>query len=194
MGEKALATYSYEAYLALESDSEQKFEYHDGFIRAMAGGTPEHGLIAGNFIGTVNQELRKSGKNCATFTSDVRIHLAATNRTFYPDASIVCGEFERSEVDPQALVNPLLILEVLSESTEPFDRGVKFTHYRKLPSLREYVLISQTDAWVDTYYRREDDLWEIRTIQGLSAQVALKSIGGTISMQDIYRLVPGITG
>ena len=82
---------------------------------------------------------------CAIFTSDVKVHISSTNRTFYPDASIVCGPYEKSDKDPNAITNPLLILEVLSESTAAFDRGTKFTHYRQIRSLKEYVLISQDE-------------------------------------------------
>ena len=192
MGEKALSTYTYEDYLALEADSNEKLEFHGGYIIAMAGGTPEHGLIAGNFIGAVNQSLREADKNCSTFTSDVKVHIASANRGFYPDASIVCGPFEKSEKDPKAITNPILILEVLSESTQALDRGTKFTHYRQLPSLKEYVLISQEEASVDTYFRRENGLWEIRTIMGLNEHVELKSIACTLAMEEIYRLVPGM--
>jgi Uma2 family endonuclease len=123
MGEKAISTYSYDSYLALEAESETKYEFHDGFITAMAGGSPEHGQIAGNFIWAIGSAINKSGKSCITYTSDVKVHIASARRTFYPDASIVCTQPERSEKDPQAITNPILILEVLSESTAAFDRG-----------------------------------------------------------------------
>jgi len=193
MAEKAISTYTYEAYLALEAESEIKYEFHDGMITAMAGGTPEHALIAGNFIGEVNNKLRKRAKPCGTFSSDVKIHIESTNRSYYPDATVVCGEFVKSKKDKNAITNPILILEVLSESTAAFDMGTKFAHYRQIPSLKEYVLISQDEAVVDTYYRTEDGTWEIQTIMGLSEGVQLKSIKCEIAMSDIYRLVPEIT-
>lgn len=192
MAEKALSNHTYEDYLALEAESDIKYEFHDGFIVAMAGGSPEHGLIAGNFISTVNGALSRGAKSCATFTSDVKVLIGATNRTYYPDASIVCGPYQRSPKDPNALTNPILILEVLSESKMAFDRGAKFAHYRQIPSLREYVLISQTEAMVDTYYRTDDGTWEIQTITGLSATVVLKSLQCEVQMAEIYRLVPGM--
>ena len=192
MAEKAISTYSYEAYLALEAEAEVKYEFHDGFITAMAGGSPEHGQIAGNFTWAATGSLVKAGKKCITYNSDVKIHISAARRTFYPDASIVCEKPERSEKDPQAITNPILILEVLSDSTAGFDRGAKFTYYRQLPSLREYVLISQSEPMVDTYYRTDDGTWEIRTLTGLDETVLLKSLGCEVRMADIYRLVPGI--
>lgn len=182
-----MSNYTYEAYLALEVESEIKHEYHDGMITAMAGGTIEHGIISSNFMRAL-PEL----KECAIFPSDVKIHISASNRTFYPDASIVCGSFEKSEKDKNAIINPILILEVLSESTAAFDRGEKFAHYRQIPSLKEYILIGQTVAVVDTYYRTENGTWEIQTISGLTEKVLLKSIDCEISMEDIYRLVPDL--
>ena len=147
-----------------------------------------------NFSVETGLALKKKQKSCITYSSDVKVHIARSRRTFYPDASVVCGKAETAEQDPNALTNPILILEVLSDSTANFDRGAKFTHYREIESLREYVLVSQSEAAVDTYYRTDDGTWEINTITGLQAQVILKSIDCTVQMADIYRLVPGIDG
>lgn len=178
--------------MSLEVNPDVKYEFHDGYIVAMAGGSPEHALIAGNFIGTVNGELRKKEQDCSVFSSDLKIRIESTNRTFYPDASVVCGGFVRSEKDPHAITNPTLILEVLSESTLAFDRGSKFAHYRQLPSLQEYVLISQDQVEVDTYYRAQSGLWEIQTLTKLDEVLYLKSLGCQIPLQGIYRMVPDI--
>lgn len=192
MGEKKISSHSYDAYLTLEAESGVKYEFHDGFIVAMAGGTLEHGQVGGNFIRTAGNVLIENGKPCSVFTSDVKIHIASARRSYYPDASIVCGTPERSSKDRNALINPILILEVLSDSTEAFDRGAKFNYYRELPSFQEYVLISQEEALVDTYFRTKDNTWEINSYRGLDAMVPLKSIDCEISMTDIYWLVPGI--
>lgn len=192
MAEKALSGYTYEAYLALEAESETKYEFHDGFIVAFAGASPEHGQIAVNFSRATGNALEAAEKDCIIYNSHVKVHISATHRTFYPDASIVCEKPEKSEPDPQAITNPVLILEVLSDKTEAFDRGGKFSHYRKLKSLREYVLISQKEALVDTYFRTESGFWEIKTTTGLDKTVILKSIGCEIAMAEIYRLVPDI--
>lgn len=189
MGEPAISTYSYAAYLAMEAEAEQKHEYHGGEITAMAGGTLAHGQIAMNFGRAIGNGLEKAGKACSTFSSDVRVHIQEAKRGFYPDLSVVCGAPETSDQDPQALANPLLVVEVLSPTTAAFDRGTKFAHYRQLKSLREYVLISQNEAMVDVFYRREDDAWEIETYFGLEAKVALLSLGIEVLSADIYRLV-----
>lgn len=194
MQENALSSYGYDAYLALENDAEVKYEYHDGQIIAMAGGSPQHGLISVNFITATNLALQQQAQTCRIFSSDVKIRIDATNRTYYPDASIVCGPFEVSEKDKNAIVNPILILEVLSESTEAFDRGAKFAHYRKLPSFREYILIHQEQVMIDTYYKHGEGLWDIRTFTELADVVHLKSIDCKVNVSDIYRLVPGIGG
>ena len=192
MREEAVSTYTYEAYLSLEQESEIKYEFHDGFIVAMAGGSPEHSQIATNFTWAVNNALRNNNKSCISYNSDLKIQIDATRRSYYPDASVVCDKPIRSDKDNNAITNPILIVEVLSESTAAFDRGNKFAHYRQIPSLREYILISQEEATVDTYYRTDNGTWEIQTIMGLDKKVLLKSISCEISMADIYRLVEGI--
>ncbi len=194
MGALSISTYTYESYLALEAESDIKHEYHDGFIVAMAGGTPAHGLITANTGRAIGNAIISISMPCRPFSSDVKVHIKETNRTFYPDLSMICGEIKSSDKDPNAITNPILIVEVLSESTAAFDRGPKFTHYRQIPSLKEYVLISQEEPVVDTFYRTEDGTWEINTIEGLSKKIILKSIDCEIEMSDIYRLVPGITG
>ncbi|MEO0468976.1 MAG: Uma2 family endonuclease [Bacteroidota bacterium] len=189
MAEKAVSSYSYEAYLALEKESDVKHEYHDGFIVAMAGGTPNHSLIGMNLGVSLGIELRNGKKECRVFNSDLKIRIDATRRTFYPDVSVVCDNPQTSDIDQQAIVNPILIMEVLSESTAAFDRGDKFFHYRKLPSLKEYVIVNQEYPVIDSYFRRDDNLWEIKTVTGLDQHIFFKSINCTLHMADIYRLV-----
>lgn len=192
MAEHAVSTYSYEAYLALEAESDVKHEYHDGMIVAMAGGSPKHGQIGINVGGAIGFALRQGEKDCSVYSSDVRIQIETSFRTFYPDLSVVCGPLENSPHDPHAIINPILIVEVLFESTAAFDRGEKFAHYRQLPSLKEYVLVSQEEAMVDTFYRNEAGLWEIHTLTGLNEEVTLKSLGIALRMQDVYYRVPDL--
>ena len=192
MGQKALSTYSYQEYLEIENNSDQKWEFHDGFITAMAGGTPEHSQISVNITRAFGNAIESAKKPCITYGSDLKIHVEASRRSFYPDASVVCEKPERAENDKHAIVNPILVLEVLSDSTAEMDRGTKFTHYRKIPTLKEYVLVSQTEAKVDTYYRLDSGAWEIHTIEGVESVVKLKSLGVDISMQAIYFQVEGI--
>ncbi|MEM6347127.1 MAG: Uma2 family endonuclease [Bacteroidota bacterium] len=190
MAERAVGTYDYAAYLEVEREADMKYEYHDGMITAMAGGSPEHGQIAANFTRGIGNTL--GDRPCSVYSSDVKIRVDASNRTFYPDVSVVCGQTQKSTQDPNALVNPILIVEVLSESTAAFDLGVKFDHYRQLASLQQYILISQDETRVHSYYRTQDGTWEIHTFREWAESIFLKSVQAEIKMSDIYRRLPGI--
>ena len=159
MGEQALSTYSYEAYLALEAESEVKHEYHDGFIVAMACAKPLHVKLCTQAARAIGNEIDKAEKPCDTFVADLRIRIESVNRAYYPDITVTCDSHISSPKDKHALINPILIVEVLSDSTESFDRGTKFHHYRHLPSFQEYVLISQQEYEVTTHFRQGEDLW-----------------------------------
>src|SRR5690606_11326444 len=128
MYESALPLISYADYLAMERESGLKHEYLDGVVRAMAGGSVEHSRLASRFVRLLDAALRD--RPCEAFSSDGKIRIDASNRSTYPDLSVVCGR-ERSEQDPEAIANPVVIVEVLSESTEAYDRGEKFRHYRR---------------------------------------------------------------
>lgn len=186
----ALHTYTYAQYLEILHSGDQKFEFHDGVITAMAGGSPVHVQLAANFIKKAGSLLDEMNKPCVIYTSDLKIKVEASNRAFFPDASVVCGPLFTSETDPQAATNPLLVVEVLSESTAAFDLGDKFFHYRQIPGLKEYVVIHPEKAMVHTYFRTEDGLWEIHTAEGMEAEVGLKSLGITLGMKFLYRMVP----
>ncbi|MEL6653861.1 MAG: Uma2 family endonuclease [Bacteroidota bacterium] len=190
MTQVAVAKYDYEAYLAVEKEPGNKYEYHNGMITAMAGGTPEHGMITMNIGRALGNALEK--EPCSVLSSDVKVRIEVSNRTFYPDVSVVCGEIQKSERDVNAIINPKLIVEVLSESTASFDLGEKFAHYRKLTSLEQYIIISQESPLVHTYYRTQDGTWEIQTFAEAKEKIELKSIRATIEMADIYRRVSGI--
>ena len=192
MAEQALSSYTYSDYLELEANSEEKYEFHGGYITAMAGGTLAHGQISVNVTTALRNSLEGAKKPCITYSSDVKVHVTASHRTYYPDGSVVYDTPEISSKDKHALINPILIVEVLSESMVAFDRGNKFAHYRKIPSLREYVLVSQSEPIVDTYYRLDSGAWEIQTIEGLSEWVTLKSLGIQLAMNSIYYLVEGM--
>jgi Uma2 family endonuclease len=182
MSVAARAKLSYDDYLALERDSDQKHEYLDGFARAMAGGTIERARLTSRFDRMLGSAL--DGRPCSTFSADAKIRIEASNRTTYADVSVVCGKLERSSVDGEAIANPVVIVEVLSPSTEAYDRGEKFRHYRRLPSLREYVLISQERALVEVW-RREGDAW--RPIDhGPGEVVRLDSIDVTVAVDELY--------
>lgn len=192
MGEKALDTFDLETYLEMEASSVEKYEYYDGYIHAMAGGSTEHGEIAGNVIASLKAALKGAGKSCKVYTSDVKIAIQRSNRRFYPDASVVCGPPERDEREPNAITNPVLVAEVLFEGTESLDRGEKFVAYRQLPSLREYLLINQYKVQVEVFSRNEDGNWRIQTLTDLSQQIELPALGIVLSTADIYDGVDGL--
>ncbi|MEM9987164.1 MAG: Uma2 family endonuclease [Bacteroidota bacterium] len=192
MGEPSIANASYDTYLALEAESELKYEYYAGFIVAMAGGTPAHSQLGANAIRCIGNALDIADKPCRVYNSDLKIRIEAVDCTYYPDATVACEEPEYSPKDPLALVNPRLIVEVLSDSNEKFDRGTKFHHYRRLPSLQEYLLIHQNEVMVDVFYRQEADLWQTQLVGGLDGVLPLRSLGCEIKLSDLYRLVPGL--
>jgi len=173
---------SYAEYLAFERSAETKHEFIDGLVVAMAGGTPEHSRLAMNVGVALMTALR--GRRCSAFSSDLRVHVPATGRSTYPDVTVVCDERRTAEVDPDAIVNPTVIVEVLSPTTEASDRGEKFSHYRRLESLQEYVLVSQDERRVEVY-RREGDIWALRDY-GAGQEIELASLDAQISVDEIY--------
>jgi Uma2 family endonuclease len=171
-------------YLALEREAETRSEYHDGELVAMVGASRVHNLITVNCSREVSAQLK--GRPCETYANDMRVSVPAVNRYFYPDIVVVCGEpqFEDSSVD--TLLNPTVIIEVLSDSTERFDRGRKFAYYRTLPSLRGYLLIAQDEYRVDAYRKGDDGRWLLEDAQGRDATLPLGIEGCTLVLGDVY--------
>ncbi|MEQ8847156.1 Uma2 family endonuclease [Botrimarina sp.] len=170
-------------FLVFEEASDTRHEYFDGEIFAMAGGTAAHSLVAANATAALVNALK--GKNCRVYSADLMVFTPTGLRT-YPDASITC-ERPRFEGDRErVLLNPQVIVEVLSESTEAYDRGRKFDNYRTMPSLREYVLVAQDRAHVDHFARRDDDRWVLTSYQDLSDQVELPVLASAFAMADLY--------
>ncbi len=192
MGELAVRTYTLAEYLQLEQVENLKYEFHDGLVAAMAGGTPKHGQIQTNTSRVLGNVLIQEHKSCTTYSSDVKIAIEHSRLYFYPDLSVVCGDLQTSTQVSNAIVNPILIIEVLSEGTEAFDRGKKFYYYRKIPSLREYVLISQEEAIVDVYSRTSENIWQLRSYSGMKGELSLHSLDVSIKLAEIYRNVPEI--
>jgi Uma2 family endonuclease len=172
-----------EEYLALERSSEIKHEYADGEIFAMSGGTRAHSLVAGNVLAEVRAAL--SERDCEVHGSDLRIKIPATGRYVYPDTSVVCGPPQFEDAEEDTLLNPKVIVEVLSKSTEPYDRGDKFENYQSLASLREYVLLSQKKVRVEHYSRQPDGTWVLRVL-GAGETLDLPSIDCAIPVDRIY--------
>ncbi len=177
-----------EEYLAFDRSADGKSEYLDGEMFAMSGGSRAHSLIASNLIGEIHQQLR--GRPCEVHGSDLRVLVESTGLYTYPDLSIVCGEPDFGSGDPKdTLRNPTLLIEVLSPSTENYDRSKKFEHYRSIPSLREYVLVAQDRAFVERLLRRDDGVWEFTEFRGLHSTITLPSIDVTLAFAEMYAKV-----
>ncbi len=178
--------YTPEYYLALERRATCRNEYIDGRIFAMAGASRQHNLIAGNVFGELRTQLR--GRPCEAYINDMRLKVTTTGLYTYPDVAALCGEphFEDTHLD--TLLNPSVIVEVLSDSTEAYDRGEKFAHYRRLESLTDYVLIAQDKIRVE-HYVRQGDQWLLSEVNDLSSVVRLSSIGCDVALRDIYEKV-----
>ena len=174
---------TYAEYLAAEAVSEVRHEYLNGDVWAMAGGTPEHSALAAAMIRELGASLR--GKPGRTFTSDLRVRILETGLSTYPDVSVVCGQLETSLDDKDAITNPIVPVEVLSEATEAYDRGAKWAHYRRVPSLREYVLVSQVEPLVEVYRRAESGRWELLEARSGEA-IELASLGVHLDVAAIY--------
>jgi Uma2 family endonuclease len=176
------ARMTYPEYIAAESVLDIRHEFLGGDVWAMAGGTPEHGALAAAVIRELGAALR--GKPCRVYTSDVRVRVLATGLSTYPDVTVVCGHAETAPEDPEALVNPIVLVEVLSDTTEAYDRGAKAAHYRRIPSLQAYVLVSQSEP-VTELYRRKDDRWEL--IEARPGQpLELDALGIQLDVRAIY--------
>ena len=169
-------------YLALEEKSKERHEYRNGEVVAMAGGTLEHSRISVNVTTALSIALKK--KQCSAFNSDLKVETAAS--FVYPDVSVVCGPVEFTENRRDTVRNPLLVVEVLSDSTETYDRGDKFAAYRELPSFREYVLVAQDKPSVEVFTKQDEKHWLMTVVTGLDDTVPLASLDVTLSMRDIY--------
>lgn len=180
---------SEEEYLALERESETKSEFLNGEIFAMAGASPEHVLITTNMVAALHAFLKGGqwkGGHCRVFASDQRLRIEATGLNTYPDVAVVCGELRFSDDRKDTIVNPQLIVEVLSESTRDYDRGGKFMSYRTIESLVDYLLIDQYKVHVEYFSRQSDGRWILEETDDRSGNILLKSIDFTLELADIY--------
>lgn len=170
-------------YLRFEESSDVKHEFHDGEILAMSGASPDHALITANVIAAIHRRLE--GKPCRIYSSDLRIAVPPTKRVYYPDASVVCGPLQFHPEDPKKtlITNPTVIIEVLSHATEEYDRGDKFAHYALLPSLRQYVMVSQDRRQVEVLTRGESG-WQPDSFPG--PRIAIGSLGIELPLDEIY--------
>jgi Uma2 family endonuclease len=173
-------------YIKLERESEERYEFHDGMIYAHAGGSINHSMISSNVFYSLESEIRKSNKKCRTFGSDTKVGIETRNSYLYPDIMVICGKIDKSKTEAEAIVNPSLVVEVLSRGTSDYDRSEKFDKYRSLGSLKEYVLVNQEKPIVEIF-ERVNDLWRIVKIEGLEELVNFSSVGIEIEMKEIYR-------
>lgn len=181
---------SYAEYVQAEETAEHKHEWIDGVVYDMAGGSPEHARLQGALAGVLGVAL--AGRPCAVFGADLRLRSRETNIATYADVTVVCGTLETDPEDPHAAINPVLVIEVLSPSTEAYDRGEKAAHYRRIPSLREYVLVAQDAPRIEVFRRVEGNRWEF-TEAGAGESLPLQSVGCTIEVDEVFAnpLAPG---
>lgn len=173
-----------EEYLAFERASETKHEYIDGEVLAMAGASFAHNLIVGNTIIGLGPQLRRGP--CRVLPSDMRVLIEATGLFTYPDLTILCGQPLFGPDQPDTLLNPTALIEVLSPSTEAYDRGRKFQQYRSIPTLREYVLIAQDAYRIEHFARQEGDLWLFSEATDTEASLTLPALNCTLTLADVY--------
>jgi len=175
------------AYLAFERSSEERHEYLDGHIYLMSGASANHNLVVGNAYAALHAQLRK--RPCVIYPSDMRVKVRPSGLYTYPDISVVCGTPQFADDEHDTLLNPTLLIEVLSPSTESYDRGKKFQNYRMLDSLQEYVLIAQDSTRIERYTRQADDEWLLKDVSQVEAVLELPSIQCSLALADVYEKV-----
>ncbi len=173
-------------YLDLEAKAKIKHLFIDGEIVEMAGASAEHNIIAANILFYIKMLSKQADKKYYVMGSDMKIYIEAFHQVRYPDVLVVSEKLEYYQGNNNLLINPLMIVEVLSPGTKAFDSGTKFEEYKSIPSLKEYVLVSQTMPYVTSYFRQADGLWNIKTVRGLETSVELKSIQSSIPLSDFY--------
>ena len=174
-------------YLELERRAECRNEFFDGEIFNMSGGTPLHSQIATNLAREFGNKLK--ARPCVPYNSDLRLKVEATGLLTYADLSVVCGPLQFAAGTEDTVVNPTVIVDVLSGSTEAYDRGKKFEHYRQMPSLRQYLLVSQTEPRIEQFIRQESGQWLLRETAGVGATLALQSLEIKIFLAEVFAAV-----
>ena len=178
-----------EQYLQIEREAEFKSEFHDGQMFAMSGGSLNHALL-GNRIGALLDRQMPPG--CRTVNSELRIRVASPGLYTYPDCSVICGEPQFADDQRDVVTNPLLIVEVLSPSTEGYDRGKKFEMYRTIPSFQEYLIVHQDQRHVEHFSKQDDGSWLLRDHAGANDSVTIARLGLHISLAELYASAIGL--
>jgi Uma2 family endonuclease len=173
-----------EEYLHRERQAEFRSEYFRGEMFAMAGASANHNLIVLNAGASLREQLKK--KPCLVFPSDMRLRVEATGLFTYPDLSVVCGDLKLEGSGGDILLNPVVLVEVLSDSTEAYDRGKKFEHYRTIPSLQHYLLIAQDRYSIDCFSKQSDGIWSLTSCQSLDQSIDLEAIDCRLAAAEVY--------
>ncbi len=182
MSAQPLPYYTIEQYAETEEGAPYKSEFIAGRIYAMSGGTPTHSLIAGNIILELGSKLKRGP--CKVYTSDLRVGIIPLDVETYPDVTIICGEPHINPFDKNSIINPSVIFEVLSPSTERYDRGEKWEHYQRLDTLQEYLLVSQHKPKVEQYVRHDNGTWIFISAEGRDAVVMV--LGIPLTLAEVY--------
>jgi len=183
MSQAAVPRITFAEYIKAEEAAETKSEYFDGQVFAMSGGTAAHALLGARLITEIGAALK--GGPCRVYSSDLRIRVVETGLATYPDLSVVCGPISFDPNDKNTVTNPAALFEVLSDSTEAYDRGKKFSNYRRIPSLKLYVLVSQNEPLVEVFRRGDDGRWSIEEVSA-EGTAKLEAIGCSLSVQELY--------
>ncbi|MBF0469321.1 MAG: Uma2 family endonuclease [Desulfamplus sp.] len=177
-----------EEYLEFEKNSETRHEYFDGEIFAMTGASPGHNLINTNIASELRNHFIAKGSACRIYQSDQRVKIESIDKFTYPDISVACeGRFADGSIP--SLLNPVVIIEILSDSTELYDRGVKFQHYRLIPSLKEYILVSQHSCLVEKFVRSNGGKWVFSSYEGMDKTIIIEAVQCEIALSEVYRWV-----
>jgi len=177
--------YTIEEYLEMEQGSQEKHEYYQGEIYAMSGPKVQHGIISGNIFGALFERLK--GKSCRPFNGEQRVHIEKNTLFTYPDIFVVCGEIETRNNDDWNILNPTVIVEILSPSTRDYDRGQKFKLYRDIPTLKEYVLVDSEAFNIEVFFLNNESHWELREYKSIENFFVLDSIRVNLALREIYK-------
>jgi len=176
------------AYLAFERSSDLKHEYLNGEVLAMAGASAAHNIITANLLASLHTQVRR--RNCTVFPSDMRLGILQQGIYVYPDIMVVCGELVFGDTEQDTLTSPAIIIEVLSSSTETYDRGKKSQHYRTIPSLQEYLLVAQDAQHIEHFVRYSAHQWLFSEVTKERGKLQIASIDCTLQLEDVYDKVP----
>jgi Uma2 family endonuclease len=174
-------------YLALEAEAEERHEFVNGEMIAMSGGSHAHSTIAANLARELGNRLRAKDRPCIVMSSDQRVTVDETGLYTYPDLTVVCGQPRSTQKSRTSVTNPIVLVEILSKETEAYDRGAKFAHYRRIPSLQAYVLVSQAPRHIEVFQRMTDGRWVLN--EALAGAIEIPGLDVAIELDEVYRYV-----